>query len=274
MIITLLISFVFLTAVFIGYQVYMWKQNISPMKGMMIAMTIAMMTSLALGITTSTKIFSDPTIATIYMMILGVFIGYIVGFPFGILAQLDGVLAGIMGGLMGPMTGLMINNGRSNLFIGFFTLVYVFTSILVYQLIHQCTSSITARKVNRAWFLFLPLCFILTLLAIVQASTETHLNADLKIKSDQKNGYQEATIQVNANGYSPSHVSLKIGIPTKLHFQQTTDSGCLSYLLIQDLGINKELKKGDNIISFTPNKLGKITFTCGMGMYHGAISIE
>lgn len=274
MIIALIVSFVLLIAVFIGYQMYTWKPYIPPMNGMMIAMTVSMMVSLTIGITISLRVLTDPTIATIFMIVLGVFTGYITGFPFGILAQLDGVLAGIMGGLMGPMTGLMVTNNHPNLFIGFFVLLYVFTTILVYQLIQQCIPTSASKIINRSWYALLPICLILTILAIIQSSTEPPLHANSEIKSVQQKGYQEATIQVNSNGYSPANLSFKVGIPVKLHFQKKSEVGCLSYLFIHDLGINKELKKGDNVISFTPTKLGRITFTCGMGMYQGSLTIE
>ncbi|MCH5585543.1 cupredoxin domain-containing protein [Shimazuella sp. AN120528] len=274
MIIGSIVCFVLIIAAFIGYQVYIWREYIPSMNGMMIAMAVAMMVALTIGITISLRVVSNPTIATIYMMVLGVFTGYIIGFPFGILAQLDGVLSGIMGGLMGPMTGLMVTNSHPNLFIGFFLLLYVFTIILIYQLIQQSLPSFVSKKISLTWYVFLPICLVLTILAIVQSSAETPLLATQEIKGIQKKGYQEATIQVNENGYSPSNLFLKVGIPTKLHFQKTTEAGCLSYLLIRDLGINKELKKGDNVISFTPNKLGKITFTCGMGMYQGSLTVE
>jgi hypothetical protein len=274
MIIVLQVSLIIGIAAFIGYQVYSWKQFIAPMSGMMIAMTIAMMVSLTVGITASLNIFSDPTIATIFMIVLGVFCGYIIGYPFGILAQLDGVLAGIMGGLMGPMTGLMVNNSHPDLFIGFFTLLYAFTTLLIYQLIQQAVPSTEKNKISGNWFMILPLCILLPTLSIFQTSMKPRLHSDSIIKSEQNKEYQEVVIQVNANGYSPANVSLKAGIPTKLHFRQNTDSGCLSILSIKDLGIKKELEKGDNVIIFTPKKLGKMIFTCGMGMYQGSLTIK
>jgi hypothetical protein len=274
MIIPLIVIFVLLTVIFISYEVYHWKKHLSSMNGMMIAMTFAMMTSLTIGMTISLKVVNDPTLATIYTIVLGIFIGYVMGYPFGILAQLDGVLAGIMGGLMGPMTGLMISNSSPNLFIGFFILLYVFTTFLVFQLIQKSIPSPISKRMNRTWYLFLPMCIILAVLAIVQLSNSTILHANTQKSSTQKTSYQEATIEVNENGYSPNQISLKVGIPAKLHFQKKSSTGCLSYLSIPDQGIHRELKSGDNIISFTPKKSGTIKFSCGMGMYHGSLILK
>jgi hypothetical protein len=274
MIIALIVIFVLLTVIFISYEVYQWKKHLSSMNGMMIAMTFAMMTSLTIGMTISLKVVNDPTLATIYTIVLGIFIGYVMGYPFGILAQLDGVLAGIMGGLMGPMTGLMISNSSPHLFIGFFILIYVFTTFLVFQLIQKSIPSAISKRMNRARYLFLPICIVLAALAIVQSSDSTILHANTQKSSIQKAAYQEATIEVNENGYSPKVVSLKVGIPTKLHFEKMSNFGCLSYLSIPDQGIHRELKSGDNIISFTPKKPGAIKYSCGMGMYHGLLIVK
>jgi hypothetical protein len=274
MIIGLLTCLVILITIFIGYQVYAWKHCLTSMSGMMIAMTMAMMVSLTVGMTITLKIVEDPTIATIYTMVLGIFIGYMIGYPFGILAQLDGVLAGVMGGLMGPMTGLMISNSKPDLFIGFFTLLYVFTTLLVFQLVQKSIPATNVKTIKRSWFLFLPICLTLASLAILQSNLASPLHAKTQNSSVQKKGFQEMVIQVRSDGYFPSAITLKEGIPAKLNFKKTSNTGCLSYLLIQDLGINQKLKDGNNIISFTPKKPGTITFTCGMGMYHGSLIVN
>jgi len=203
--------------------------------------------------------------------VIGVIVGYIIGYPFGILAQIDGVLAGIMGGLMGPMTGLMISNSKPHLFIGFFTLLYVFVTILVYQLIQKSSKP---SKTKYPFIIFIPICIVLISLAIIESNTPNYSQADTQQQSAQKENQQEFTIIVNQNGYSPRQIALKKGIPAILHFQKKTTSGCLTYLIIPDLKIRKELKIGDNLISFIPNKSGVIRFSCGMGMYQGSLYIQ
>jgi hypothetical protein len=270
----LVVFYVLLTVTFIGYQGYRYKNYLSPMTGMMIAMAIAMIASLTIGISLDVKIIGNATLATIYAIVIGMIIGYVIGHPFGILAQLDGVLAGIMGGLMGPMTGLMIFNSNPNLFIGFFNLVFALVLILIYQLIQRSIPEPQQNQARHAWLiLLLPICF-LTIHAIYQSSSATLQH----VKTDQygtlTKDYQEAVIHVLSNGYSPSNITLKLGIPVRLHFQKNVNGGCLSYLLINDLGIHLELHQGDNIIQFTPKKQGTLTYTCGMGMYHGTITIK
>jgi hypothetical protein len=272
---SLVVFYVLFTVTFIGYQGYRYKNNLSSMTGMMIAMAIAMIASLTIGISLDVKIIGNATLATIYAIIIGMIIGYIIGYPFGILAQLDGVLAGIMGGLMGPMTGLMISNSNPYLFIGFFNLVFALVMILIYQLIQRSIPEPQQSQARRTWLiLLLPICFFLTIHAIYQSSSASLLHVNNDQQGTLTKDYQEAVIHVLSNGYSPSNITLKLGIPVRLHFQKNADGGCLSYLLINDLGIHRELHQGDNIIKFTPKKQGILTYTCGMGMYHGTITIE
>jgi plastocyanin domain-containing protein len=39
------------------------------------------------------------------------------------------------------------------------------------------------------------------------------------------------------------------------------------------IGVKMQLKPGENIIRFTPKKVGTINFTCSMGMYRGTINV-
>jgi len=44
---------------------------------------------------------------------------------------------------------------------------------------------------------------------------------------------------------------------------------CASSLVVPGYDINVQLKKGENIIEFTPRETGEIKFSCSMGMYRG-----
>jgi len=49
---------------------------------------------------------------------------------------------------------------------------------------------------------------------------------------------------------------------------------CAASLVVPSLGIQKNLKKGENIIEFTPTVKGSIPYACSMGMYRGMILVE
>jgi len=44
-------------------------------------------------------------------------------------------------------------------------------------------------------------------------------------------------------------------------------------LIIPSLKIQKQLQPGENIIEFTPQKVGDLPFSCSMGMYTGVFHV-
>ncbi|MCB9802971.1 sulfite exporter TauE/SafE family protein [Candidatus Nomurabacteria bacterium] len=79
---------------------------------------------------------------------------------------------------------------------------------------------------------------------------------------------------IDYSGYNPSVFYLKKDVPVKWIIDGTQASGCTNQIIVPDLGIQKSLTKGDNIIEFTPKKTGKINFSCWMGMVRGQFIIE
>jgi sulfite exporter TauE/SafE len=88
------------------------------------------------------------------------------------------------------------------------------------------------------------------------------------------NGVQEATIEVSNYAYKTNVTSLKIGIPVKLTMVTKNVQSCSRSFVIPSMNINKILPStGTEIIEFTPNKIGTLTFSCSMGMYTGSFEI-
>jgi len=50
-------------------------------------------------------------------------------------------------------------------------------------------------------------------------------------------------------------------------------NGCNSRLIIRQYGIEYELRTGDNVIVFTPEKRGRVRFSCRMGIMSGTITV-
>lgn len=83
------------------------------------------------------------------------------------------------------------------------------------------------------------------------------------------NGVQEVNIQVLPNGYNPSYVTLKAGIPVKLNLTTGKILGCASQFRIPSLGLGKNLRQNETAsIEFTPQQKGKLIGTCSMGMFY------
>ncbi len=89
-----------------------------------------------------------------------------------------------------------------------------------------------------------------------------------------KDGYQTVRMNVNKYGYSPNVFSLKKGVPTRWVINGENVFGCQGYLVAPKLGVQKALAYGENIIEFTPEELGTINFSCGMGMYRGRFEVK
>ncbi|NQT49575.1 sulfite exporter TauE/SafE family protein [Candidatus Kuenenbacteria bacterium] len=80
---------------------------------------------------------------------------------------------------------------------------------------------------------------------------------------------QEVVMTVDYSGYSPNVFTIKKGIPVKWTINVKQMTGCTNEIIVPDLGIKKKLQYGENIIQFTPTKVGNLSFSCWMGMVRG-----
>ncbi|MDP2585551.1 MAG: cupredoxin domain-containing protein [Candidatus Levybacteria bacterium] len=73
-------------------------------------------------------------------------------------------------------------------------------------------------------------------------------------------------------GYSPDTISVPLGKTTKINFLRKDSSSCLEEVVLGDFKIRKFLPLNKTVtVEITPEKSGKYSFTCGMGMFHGKI---
>ncbi len=86
-------------------------------------------------------------------------------------------------------------------------------------------------------------------------------------------GIQHVSMKVTAQGYQPSSITIKAGVPVRWTVDGSNAFGCTSILTIPDLNISKSLGRGENIIEFTPPKKGKLAFMCSMGMVRGSFTV-
>jgi uncharacterized protein len=82
------------------------------------------------------------------------------------------------------------------------------------------------------------------------------------------------TIEITNHGYKSDVNTLKIGVPVKLILKTSNVTNCTRAFTIPDLNYFKILPgTGTEVIEFTPNKLGLMTYTCSMGMYSGSFNV-
>lgn len=85
---------------------------------------------------------------------------------------------------------------------------------------------------------------------------------------------QDVRINVTSQGYTPNYFRVKKGEPVNITLKSVDAYSCASAFRIPSLGIKKNLMANDSqIITFTPDKTGKIQFNCSMGMYRGVIEV-
>ncbi len=79
---------------------------------------------------------------------------------------------------------------------------------------------------------------------------------------------QDVYIKATAYGYDKSEVTVKKGIPVRLHFT-AINAGCGSYLKIYGMNnVAVQSKNGQEaIVEFTPDTAGTYEYNCGMRMF-------
>ena len=87
-------------------------------------------------------------------------------------------------------------------------------------------------------------------------------------------GSQETNIVVKG-GYSPSTIVLKQGVPGKVNFDMKDSTACLSHVVFEQLGVDKDLTKQKvTTIDIPTDKKDTYNFVCGMGMFHGKVVVK
>ena len=95
------------------------------------------------------------------------------------------------------------------------------------------------------------------------------------VTADVTSGVQNVTITVHNNGYTASATTLKRGIPVHLTLTTENTIGCARAFTIPEFNISKVLPgTGTSTIDFIPTKEGRLAYSCSMGMYTGAFTVE
>ncbi|MFH0950904.1 MAG: sulfite exporter TauE/SafE family protein, partial [bacterium] len=76
---------------------------------------------------------------------------------------------------------------------------------------------------------------------------------------------QIVEMTIDRNGFSPNQFELQVGVPVKWIINGDQITGCTSEIIVPDLGIKQKIHTGENIVEFTPSKVGNINFSCWMG---------
>ncbi|MFB5763238.1 cupredoxin domain-containing protein [Paenibacillus medicaginis] len=277
-----------MVVLFSGYIVlntYKRKEKLTGMAGMMTAMTVGMMSSLALGVQLGIVFQYDLTVPSIIAILFGLGAGYFTGKPVSLMAALDGMLAGIMGGMMGAMLGAML--GFSYIMVLFVDILFIFIMSVVLQLADQETGKTHITKKSEITMPFiggmLTVAFGIVAVGLTlffhyqENQTSAIQSQSLQIQEQdslQENaGYQMVSVDVKSDGFGQGNIEVKAGVPTKINFKKQTGFTCIRSVQSKDLGIDVYLEKGDNFVTLNDLKPGTYKFNCGMYMYYGTITV-
>jgi len=122
---------------------------------------------------------------------------------------------------------------------------------------------------------------VVVILAVVAAGAVLAMNkglfsADSAAATDKAvldGNVQNITSELTENGYPDLAVQAGVPVRWNLHVAAGTLTSCNNALVIPAYGVEVELKEGDNIIEFTPDKTGTIPYSCWMGMINADILV-
>jgi len=89
-----------------------------------------------------------------------------------------------------------------------------------------------------------------------------------------QDGYQIIEMEVNRYGWSPDKFVLKKGVPVKWIINAKEINGCNNAIQVPKYGLEFNIKPGEQVIEFTPDKSGTVSWSCWMGMIPGVFIVK
>ena len=83
---------------------------------------------------------------------------------------------------------------------------------------------------------------------------------------------QTAEVDTASGNFAPSQIALKAGVPAEISFGSA--AGCLSEVVISELGINQDLTKGPATVKLPALEAGTYKFACAMGHQAGQLVVQ
>jgi sulfite exporter TauE/SafE/copper chaperone CopZ len=92
--------------------------------------------------------------------------------------------------------------------------------------------------------------------------------------SHLQDGYQVIYMEAEATAYKPDQFNLRYGIPVKWIINVTELSSCNKRIIVPSLDMTIDLKPGLQVVEFTPQQMGAISWSCYMGMIPGTFIVR
>lgn len=98
-------------------------------------------------------------------------------------------------------------------------------------------------------------------------------NTEQAVAATVEDDVQYVTSSLSGGRYES--ITVQQGIPVKwtINVPSGALNGCNNSIIIPEYDLQIELKTGENVIEFTPDKAGTFAFSCWMGMIRSSISV-
>jgi sulfite exporter TauE/SafE len=155
---------------------------------------------------------------------------------------------------------------------------FILGTIPLFFILGYGANSLSAKWQKNFYRAAAVLIIILSLFAIngaISLSGATWFSGNSnQVKSNQVVS-KDIAIMITNNGYVPNNLDIKAGEEITLTIKNENAYSCAQAFTIPKFGIEKVVAPGtEEVIKFTaPSDLGKIAFTCSMGMYRGVFNI-
>jgi heme/copper-type cytochrome/quinol oxidase subunit 2 len=268
------------------------KNKLANLSGLIVVMVLTMMSGLLAGYISG--ILSGELFFPVGLgMLIGFILGFIAGQPIGILAILTGSATGVVSGIMGALLGAILQFDNPTIILGILLGVYVIILGLVLLFIIVDTNGkltldtkgispfniLSAGLVLIALFLFLYSSDLVKIPGESEAVQTEENNTSTSPKNTELDITKETNpkieMMITPTGYTPNVIKVKKGVPVELNISNPGDNSCFSTFMMPDFDLNNvNLKAGTTKLTFTPDKEGEYTFSCGMNMFKGTVIVE
>ncbi|PAE42463.1 cupredoxin domain-containing protein [Bacillus sp. 7884-1] len=278
-----------------GSSIFLLHRNnnkLAHLSGLVVVMVLTMMSGLLAGYISG--ILSGELFFPVGLgMLIGFILGFIAGQPIGILAILTGSATGVVSGIMGALLGAILQFDNPTIILGILLGVYVIILGLVLLFIIVDTNGkltldtkgispfniLSAGLVLIALFLFLYSSDLVKIPGESEAVQTEENNTSTSPKNTELDITKETNpkieMMITPTGYTPNVIKVKKGVPVELNITNPGDNSCFSTFMMPDFDLNNvNLKAGTTKLTFTPDKEGEYTFSCGMNMFKGTVIVE
>jgi heme/copper-type cytochrome/quinol oxidase subunit 2 len=280
-----------------GYSIYLLyrhKKQLAKTPGLMISIAISSTAGLLSG-TLSGLLSGEMFLVVGISMIIGFMVGFLAGHPIGLLAILMSSMSGLLGGIIGAILGVLLIFINPIILLGILLGIYIVIIGLVILFILAETNQkfavqteelspfaiIAGGVVFASLFLLLYSSDLVKLPVKSEAaraeasqtkSTEPAPKTEIDVSDEAT---PKIKMLVTDRGYSPNVIRVKQGVPVQLEIQNPSNNSCFSEFNMPDFNIkDAKLEIGTTNLTFTPDKTGEYTFSCGMNMFKGTVIVE